>query len=76
MSGVKVLDLEDSDSTLAGFAGGVTDGTFGYAVPTHPSHSNGRLVRFPIQSRSTGHRYVLHLLLRAACLQCEEAHLS
>ena len=48
-SGVKVLDLEDSDSTLAGFQGGVTDGTFGYAVPTHASHSNGRLVRFPIE---------------------------
>ncbi|MBI5567969.1 MAG: hypothetical protein HY870_23935 [Chloroflexi bacterium] len=62
-SGVTVLDLASIDSSLVGFAGGFTDGRYGYIVPNGASDftQHGKFVRVDLQNFSTGGVTVLDL---------------
>jgi hypothetical protein len=61
--GVTVLDFSAVDSNLRGFAGGFTDGRYGYYVPYANSSSNmhGYAVRVDLQNFTTGGVTVLDL---------------
>lgn len=62
-SGVTVLDLTSIDSSLVGFAGGFTDGRYGYIVPDRTSDFtyHGKFVRVDLQNFSTSGVTILDL---------------
>jgi hypothetical protein len=50
-SGVSVLNLQEIDSGLAGFASGFTDGRYGYLVPySTNAGASGKMVRFDLSN--------------------------
>ncbi len=52
--GVTVLDLAAVDSDLKGFAGGFTDGRYGYFVPYNNGSYSGKVARVDLQNFTTG----------------------
>jgi len=53
-SGVSYLDLTTVDANLKGFAGGFSDGTHGYLVPSHNGAYHGNAVRLAVSSHTPG----------------------
>ena len=52
-STVAVLDLTTKDAALKGFAGGFTDGAYGYVVPYSNGAWHGEVAQFSLQDFST-----------------------
>lgn len=61
--GVTVLDLAAVDSNLRGFAGGFTDGRYGYFVPSYFGSFSGKVARVDLQDFTTGGVTTLDLVL-------------
>ena len=50
---VAVVDLTTKDAAVKGFAGGLTDGTYGYVVTYSNGACHGKLARFSLQDFCT-----------------------